>query len=669
MQNIIRQHYLISCFPRPVTNKKNQYHWKWSTHFKHLLAPPRILPEYTAEQKMKFGDYTLRGLIAKNGDQFPERNDENLADYCCRIYLDIDSPLTPDAPLPTPAEIHAILKEKNIAHAVHSSANPSRCRVVLPVPAYKKQDAHQQTWAFYCFLLENGLKFSYARENSTLSQPMFLPQTSDITRHVALGCKSGKKFTPDMAQNILPKIIEEIPVSAEENFIEVGTIPTPEWFIDQLQTYDTMHQAAKRLAGWWKKTTDWSVGQIFDALTGLVKISGVQKFIERWEREEREKLERWFETQEFNKSPVIVSDLPDDFFAEILNNEFCMDDEYLAGLGNETWVYESLVIERQITIIIAKPGCGKTSFFLNIGAQKMVENGYKVVYIDVDSPPSDHKMMHKIAVEGKFILIAPAIKKNKSIQMFMERIDQAIAISKNMSKEVYIFDTLKKFVDMMSKKDIKNFLSKMKQMTALGATIILLGHANKYLVDGMLKFEGTGDIEADCDGMIYFAAEHDNETRITKVSTIVDQNCGAKVRGIYESFTFQVSRDSRKVKLLDEDAVPVEYPVNENKTITQAVREVTNDGVLAVKAIEFLKENEGKEISFDTFVNGITSKMNIGVNRAKTFIRKNSRDDDENIDIGLAIFKFNKGGEDRRSKFYSLTDKSKVFKPENLFDA
>ena len=651
----IHKNYLISIFPRPVTNKSEQYLFYWPKLFKFLMGHPRELPEYTAEQKMKFGDYFVRGIIS-NGESFPERNDDNLSS-CSLVILDIDHPLNNETPLPTPQEIHKALKNKKLAHVVHTSANPDRCRVILPTKSYKKENIGDLTWTAYCFLQELGIQFSYASESRVASQPWFLPQTSDITRHIALGCKGGKKFTSEMCSNILPKIIEEIPVSAVVP-IEVGTAPTIAWVIDQIKNHDTLHMAVKRYAGWLKKTTDWSVGQIFNEITGIIEAAGIPKFIERWP-EEREKLERWFNNQDFVGSTETAEDL------ENMEEEFMVLDEFIETLGEEEWAYKDLVLAQQVTVIIAKPSGGKTSFMLNIAAPKMVENGYKVFYVDSDAPPSDYKMMKALANKGKFFLLIPNTRNNQSTKTYLEKLEKKIAQGIRMDKCVYIFDTLKKFADMMSKKDLKAFLSNMKQMTVLGATVVLLGHANKHLSkDNLLLYEGVGDVQSDSDNLIYFAHLHNNETRTTKVSTVVDGNYGAKVRGIFEQFTFEVSKSTRAVKMLpDTDAVV--YPMVE-LTTTQAVRAVINDGVLAVKAIEFLEENIGKEISFDTFANGITSKINVGTDRVKSFIRRNARDDDNDVEVGLGVFKFNKI---KTTKFYTLTDKSKVFVPGETFDA
>ena len=655
--------YLISCFPRPVTNKTEQYFFTWSKLFNHLLAPPRVLQEYTPEAKVKFGDYYVRGCIA-NGEAFPERCDENLAN-CSLVILDIDHALDSETPLPTPAAIHASLKARKIAHAVHTSANPARCRVVMPCAAHVKSDVAGVTWAAYCFLQELGLTYAFATESRTLSQPWFLPQTSDLSRHVALGLKTGFKFSPAFATNILPKTEIPTPAAADPTIVEIGTAPTGAWVIEQIRQHGTLHQAAKRYAGWLVKTTDWTMGQIFDELTGLVEAAGVKKFIDRWPAE-REKLERWFGEQDFTTTaPIIIA--VDPATCELaLGEEYAMDEEYLSTLGAEAWVYKNLIIARHITIIIAKPGGGKTSFMVNCAAPAMAAAGYKVFYVDVDSPPSDHKMMAAIAAKNKFFLVAPNTKKGKSITTYMETLQNYIEAGVDMTQYVFIFDTMKKFVDMMSKKDMKAFLSNMKRMTALGATIVLLGHANKHSdAAGLMIFEGTGDVMADCDNLLYFAARHDNEQKLSTVTTIVDQNLGAKVRGIFDSFSFQISKKTREVALLGDDAVPVEYPPAAPVTIeAQRRATVASDDVLLSKAVEFLKINEEKIISIDVLAAAAMAGTSIGINRVKNLIKTNTTVD--GVEVGRGLFTYIVG--EHNAKNYFLTEKSKDFVPQLAFD-
>ena len=70
-----------------------------------------------------------------------------------------------------------------------------------------------------------------------------------------------------------------------------------------------------------------------------------------------------------------------------------------------------------------------------------------------------------------------------------------------------IFDTLKKYADLMSKGGTRTFLTLLRSLTLRGATVLLLGHTNKHRgPDGKLVFEGVGDVRNDVDELLYIEA-------------------------------------------------------------------------------------------------------------------------------------------------------------------
>ena len=79
----------------------------------------------------------------------------------------------------------------------------------------------------------------------------------------------------------------------------------------------------------------------------------------------------------------------------------------------------------------------------------------------------------------------------------------------------------------------------------MGATIILLGHANKYRdANGNLIFEGTNDMRSDSDDLIFFSHEKTFDGGID-VTTMIDTTIGAKVRGLFKPFSFNIDQDRR----------------------------------------------------------------------------------------------------------------------------
>src|SRR5690606_31180754 len=97
-------------------------------------------------------------------------------------------------------------------------------------------------------------------------------------------------------------------------------------------------------------------------------------------------------------------------------------------------------------------------------------------------------------------------------------------------------DTLKKIADVQNKAHIKEVMKVFRRLTARGMTVILLAHTNKYKdEEGNPIFEGTGDLRADVDELIYLIP-HRNDDGSMYVTTKPD-----KVRGSFEEITFNIS--------------------------------------------------------------------------------------------------------------------------------
>ena len=111
----------------------------------------------------------------------------------------------------------------------------------------------------------------------------------------------------------------------------------------------------------------------------------------------------------------------------------------------------------------------------------------------------------------------------------------------NLAHMVFFFDTLKKFTNLMAKDSVKEFFSMCRKLAARGATIVLLAHANKYRSpEGFLIPEGTGDVRSDTDDLIIFERTKNADGGID-ITTVVDPDRNAKVRGLFEPFSFHIS--------------------------------------------------------------------------------------------------------------------------------
>jgi len=233
-----------------------------------------------------------------------------------------------------------------------------------------------------------------------------------------------------------------------------------------------------------------------------------------------------------------------------LKEAYGVKDEYVSTLGNEKFLFPNLIIENHILVIIALSGGGKTTFLYYHVAPELAKAGYKVWYVDADSPPSDHKKMKAIADKYGFNFLIPDVNQGTSVESLIKDIEELAASVTSLDKQVFFFDTLKKFIDLMSKKSAKKFFVLMRKLTKLGATVVLPGHANKHPdSDGNLVFEGVGDVKSDADDLIFFAKDRKADGSID-VTTVVDSDKGAKVRGQFEPFSFHITKE-RDILLYD----------------------------------------------------------------------------------------------------------------------
>ena len=140
---------------------------------------------------------------------------------------------------------------------------------------------------------------------------------------------------------------------------------------------------------------------------------------------------------------------------------FTVQKSYTNGIGSEEYLIDDLVIKRHIVTIIGESGTGKTAFFYFFGARHMAERGAKVYYIDADSPPSDHKKMMEYREKHNFEWIIPDVNEGQSVEKFKKTLFDLAKSQVEMEDTVWIFDTLKKFVNTMSKDSIKKFYALM----------------------------------------------------------------------------------------------------------------------------------------------------------------------------------------------------------------
>lgn len=321
---------------------------------------------------------------------------------------------------------------------------------------------------------------------------------------------------------------------------------------------------------------------------------------------------------------------------------FSVPKKYVDGIGSEEFLIDNLLIKNHILTVIGESGAGKTAFFYFHGARHMAERGAKVYYVDADSPPSDHKKMMAYREQHGFNWIIPDVNEGKSVDGFKKTLLDLADRQESLEDAVFIFDTLKKFVNTMSKDSIKTFYTLMRRLTKLGATVALLGHANKYRDgDGNLIFEGCNDIKSDSDELIFFSHQstHDKGTDVT---TMIDPSVGAKVRGLFKPFSFHINQ-YREISFYDQVKTPIE--------LSNAVSRATDSEILDVTA-EYLT-SMAEPVRQNRLIEYVCAKVqgSAGVNRVRKLIVQCTVKKGEHQPLGTR-FVYTVG--DRNIHFYEM---------------
>ncbi|MBC2710885.1 MAG: hypothetical protein HGJ94_07780 [Desulfosarcina sp.] len=269
--------------------------------------------------------------------------------------------------------------------------------------------------------------------------------------------------------------------------------------------------------------------------------------------------------------------------------------EYTEMLGEESWLFPNVIIRGQIHVIIAKTGGGKSTIFFDyISPWILDHHDVEILYMDCDSPASDHKVMFQKAEKNgsNFHWINP-ITHGKGPEALIGTLESLVKQKENLTGRFLILDTLKKFINLMDKQSVKPFFVLMRQLVSLGATIALLGHANKYRDGGgNLVFEGVGDVQSDTDALIFF--ERIGSINGIDITTVVDPDRGAKVRGLFEPVSFHIEHDTRLVTQ-HQQAIPVPDWCGEKKRkissedVEDVLRDFITGGTGHVKRSEIIE--------------------------------------------------------------------------------
>lgn len=224
---------------------------------------------------------------------------------------------------------------------------------------------------------------------------------------------------------------------------------------------------------------------------------------------------------------------------------FAVTDNDTKGVKDAEFIVPNLIVRGQVTVFVAEPNCGKTAILVALAPQ-IVEKGYQLTYFNFDAGAAEIARHHTLAKRDGYMLVAPDIKIGTSIADVLIGLEQ-VANEPDLSNQVFVIDTLKKCTDVINKPAAKKFYETLRSISGKGGTVILAGHANKHRdkTNGKLIYEGTGDLRADVDNMLFM--EYHKGSSVQTITCYPD-----KTRTVFKMVSFSMNLHSRVVTIMDE---------------------------------------------------------------------------------------------------------------------
>lgn len=156
----------------------------------------------------------------------------------------------------------------------------------------------------------------------------------------------------------------------------------------------------------------------------------------------------------------------------------------------------------QATMIYAAPSTGKTLITLRVLYDAVVEkviDPERLFYINADDNGEGLVTKVKLFQDCGAHMMAVG---HKGLKQDLAPLLGADIENGSAAGTVVVIDTLKKFANLMDKKNSTEFSQVCRQFTVAGGTIIALGHTTKHSnEDGTPRYQGTTDILEDFDAV------------------------------------------------------------------------------------------------------------------------------------------------------------------------
>lgn len=221
-------------------------------------------------------------------------------------------------------------------------------------------------------------------------------------------------------------------------------------------------------------------------------------------------------------------------------------EDHVKELEATRLIWRDMIASAHVAAWVAPANGGKTTIAKQAAAD-LADDGFRVMYFQEDASAGDLPELFQHARDGGYSLLNSTLSGTDP----EEQVDVLQGLAHDgadLSNFVLIFDTLKKYSDLMSKRGSRAFFKTMRTLSQRGATVLLLGHCNKHKdVTGKLVFEGVGDVRNDVDELIYIqSSDKDAAGRVTL--TMAPDKVRAKIKPL----TFRLDTVTMVLEQVDE---------------------------------------------------------------------------------------------------------------------
>lgn len=286
----------------------------------------------------------------------------------------------------------------------------------------------------------------------------------------------------------------------------------------------------------------------------------------------------WLAGWEIKSAKQDFEDISGPFDINAYFNDLALEKEDVSKMSEAEFLIQDVIVRGHCAVYIAPGNGGKTTLFVHF-CEQLAAMGMTVLYVNVDGSPGDLKRHYEHASRHKYTVIAPDAKDGKSTDDVLFKLKSLAQSTHQLDNVVIVIDTLKKFVDVIQKSASKDFYRLLRTLTVRGATICLLGHANKYKDEnGRHVFEGTADLRNDLDELIYLENVELENPRRLQITTDPD-----KVRADFKPRSFVIHLDEDRRVEDCKEAVTIQSP--DSMTIIGLLKSAINEGNTSQKDI------------------------------------------------------------------------------------